>query len=1064
MEVKFRRNNVLWLSVSCLVLVCVWWQSVSAQVYSPDQFSEMKWRGIGPHRGGRTRAICGVRTQLATFYLGVCNGGVWKTTDAGRTWLPIFDDQPTGSIGSIAVAPSDPNVIYVGSGEALHRPDLSVGDGIYKSSDAGSTWTHLGLRDGQQIPSISVDPNDPDRLFVAVLGHPYGANKERGIYRSTDGGLSFEQVLFVDEHTGGNDVDIDPDDPSVVYATLWEAMEGPWENAEWSGTGGGIFKSTDGGTTWRKLTKGLPEEKDGGVIQVNMTISPADTNRIYATVASGQVGIYRSDNAGESWRSITDDRRPAGRIGGGDLPMPVAHPTDVDTVISTSTVAWKSIDGGRTWSALKGAPGGDDYQNGWINPDYPEIIGLASDQGGTVTVNGGLTWSSWYNQPTAQLYHVAADNSFPYRVYSGQQESGSVGIASRGNYGQITSSDWQTVAVDEYGYVAPDPLDSDIIYGGRSVVRFDRRTGQVSEVGPAGEGFRRVRTQPVVFSAVDQRVLYYANNYLWKTVDGGQNWDRLSDDMTRKSWEPPASIGKYREQPDAQSNQRGVIYTVAPSYQNTDRIWIGTDDGLVHTTSDGGKTWNDVTPAVLGPWMKVSMIDAGRFDNDSAYLAINTLRLDDMQPHIYRTHDGGANWTEIVSGIPAGAPINVVREDPQRKGLLFAGSETAVYVSFDDGDHWQSLRLNMPASSVRDLIVKDDDLVAATHGRGFWILDDITPLRQLSNASVDPDAKLFQPQNAYRVRWNITTDTPLPPDEPTAPNPPDGAIINYYLSSPAVEPITLEVFHENGELVRRYSSDDPVFKPDPLTASVPLYWYRPPQILSTEPGMHRFVWDMHYQGLDGDALTERLPIAAVKYNTVSSPTTPRVAPGVYTLNLTVGKHIETQTLTIIMDPRVKTAQAELDEIFSTSRAIYYSVVNAREAIKRADEIHEQITVLRRRANGGAAQSLTEFDTRLIALRGESPTAASPGERRGRRGNGIAPIPETLVGASFAVGRLMGSLQSADVSPTTAQREALVKPREALAKVMSSWQAIVSTELEALNHELGAAGLPPVTLK
>ncbi len=745
--------------------------------------------------------------------------------------------------------------------------------------------------------------------------------------------------------------------------------------------------------------------------------------------------------------------------------MPLADPKDVDTVICTSTVAWKSTDGGQTWLALKGAPGGDDYQNGWINPDQPEIIALASDQGGTITVNGGKTWSSWYNQPTAQLYHVAADNAFPYRVYSGQQESGSVGISSRGDYGQITASDWQTVAVDEYGYVAPDPLDPDIIYGGRSVVRFDRRTGQSTEVGPDGDGLRRVRTQPVVFSTVDKHILYHANNFLWNTTDGGRNWERISEDLTRKDWVPPASIGKYRDQTNAQSNQRGVIYTIAPSYQDTQRIWVGTDDGLIHTTTDGGTTWSDVTPPALAPWMKVSIIDAGRHDNNTAYAAINTLRLDEMRPHIYRTHDGGATWTEIVNGIPDGAPVNVVREDPQRKGLLFAGSETMVHVSFDDGDHWQSLRQNMPASSVRDLIVKDDDIVAATHGRGFWILDDITPLRQLSGSPITEDARLFKPQNAYRMRWNINTDTPLPPDEPTAPNPPDGAIINFYLESTAQGSVTLEVYHRTGELVRRYSSDDPVFTPNPATAPVPLYWYRPAQILATTPGFHRFIWDMHYQPLEDDVgRSENLPIAAVGFDTVSSPTTPRVAPGDYLVKLTVDGQSYTQPLTVVLDPRVETPQADLDERFGLSCAMYFDVVKARKAIDQATSMHDQIVALQQQAEAPLAKRLAEFDARLVALRGQEQASPDSRGRRRRRNDRNRPVPATLVGARSAVNGVMNSLQSADVALTTAERDALTNPREQLENVMKLWNELSTTQLADLNRELRSANLPAILLE
>ena len=721
---------------------------------SPNLFSEMQWRSIGPYRASRTRAAAGHRSQPFTFYTGAVNGGVWKTTDAGRTWTPIFDDQPTGSIGTVVVAPSDANTVYVGSGEGLHRPDLSTGDGVYKSTDAGRTWTHLGLRDAQQIPEIAVDPRNANRLFVAALGHPYGPNDERGIYRSTDGGRSFQKVLSKDENTGGNDVDIDPANPEVVYATLWEERQGPWENAVWAGTNGGIFKSTDGGTTWNQLTKGLPK-----VVQANVAISPANPKRLYAIVAAydesgtsanrGASGIYRSDDAGENWAQITNDSRPASRIGGGDLPVPIPHPKEQDTVIVASTVSWKSTDGGKTWAPFKGAPGGEDYQNGWINPDNPDIVMLAADQGAVISLNGGETWSNWYNQPTAALYHVAADNAFPYRVCSGQQESGSVCIASRGNYGAISDRDWLPVGVDEYGYVAPDPLDPDIVYGGRTVTRFDRRTGQTSGVGPVGGrgavggapgNFRLVRTMPVVFSEVDKRSLFFANNVLWKTVDGGKNWRQISKDLTRATYEAPKSIGKYLDQETARATRRGVIYTVAPSYKDINRIWAGTDDGLIHTTADGGVTWKDVTPPSLTPWAKVSIIDAGRFDPLTAYAAINTIRLDDLRPHIFKTHDAGKSWAEIVAGIPNGETVNAVREDPKKKGLLFASTERAVYFSIDDGGHWQSVRLNMPATSVRDIIVKDDDLVAATHGRGFWILDDITPLRQIDGRHAGHDA------------------------------------------------------------------------------------------------------------------------------------------------------------------------------------------------------------------------------------------------------------------------------------------------------------------------------------
>src|SRR5579864_4485842 len=766
------------------------WQAGPPAGVDSSLFQELRWRNIGPFRGGRTQAAVGIPSEPNVFYVGAVNGGVWKTNDFGRTWNPIFDDQPTGSIGAIAVAPSDPNIIYVGSGEGLQRPDLSVGDGIYKSTDAGKTWTHLGLRDGQQIPQIAIDPRHPNRLFVAVLGHPYGANAERGIFRSTDGGQTFQKVLYKDENTGGSDVEIDPADPNVIYAALWEARQGPWENGAWSGTSGGIFKSTDGGSTWRPLTKGLPE---AGVTQAGVAIAPSRPSRVYAAVAVGrETALYRSDDSGENWSRATTDTRPAARIGGGDLPVLAVDPKNPDIVYSASVVTWKSADGGRTWTGIRGAPGGDDYQKIWINPNQPEIILIASDQGAIISVNGGQTWSSWYNQPTAAMYHVAADNAFPYRLCSGQQDSGSACVSSRGNDGQITFREWHPIGVEEYGYAAPDPLNPDIVYGGK-VTRFDRRTGQVENIAPKPirtPDFRALRTAPVLFSPVDPHVLYFAANTLWKTRDAGHTWQQNSPDLTRKTWDAPANIGKYRDTPTAKPSQRGVIYAVAPSPLDVNRIWAGTDDGLIHATVDGGMHWKDVTPPQLVPFAKVSILDAGHFDTQTAYAAINTLRLDDMRPHIWRTHDGGKTWTEIVNGIPDGSPVDAVREDPKRKGLLFAGTEREVFVSFDDGDHWQSLRLNMPASSIRDIIIKDNDLVAATHGRGFWILDDITPLRQLAPAVADAPAFLFKPQTATRVRWDMNTDTPLPPDEPAGQNPPDGAMIDYYLGAAASGEVT----------------------------------------------------------------------------------------------------------------------------------------------------------------------------------------------------------------------------------------------------------------------------------
>ena len=1078
----------------------------------PSLFADMRWRNIGPFRAGRTKAAAGHPSQPYTFYIGMCNGGVWKTTDAGRTWKPIFDDQSTGSIGWVAVAPSDPNILYVASGEGLPRPDLSVGNGIYKSTDAGATWTHLGLRDAQQIPKLAIDPRNPNRIFVAALGHPYGPNDERGIFRSIDGGQTFERVLFKNADTGGKDVDIDPSNPDIVYATMWEQRQGPWENAAWSGTNGGIFKSSDGGTTWKALTQGLPS----GVINAEVSVSLSNPRRLFATVeANGNgTGIYRSDDSGETWTRATTDTRPTSRI---NEAVPHVHPKDPDTLIVTDVVSYKSTDGGRTYVPFKGAPGGDDNQNIWWNPNDPNIMLMVIDQGAVVTLNGGQTWSSWFTQPTAALYHVMADNAFPYRVCGGQQDSGSVCVASRGNDGQITFREWHPVGVEEYGYAAPDPLDPDLVYGGK-VTRYDRRTGQVSDVGPVrsgrgafaagaasasqgragaasasqgragaaaaeGPSYRTVRTQPVVFSTVDPHALFYGNNVLWKTIDGGINWKQVSPDLTREKWDVPKSVGSYIDR--VQRRERGaigaqVIYTIGPSYKDINRIWIGTDDGVIYSTADGGLNWTNVTPPQVTDFMKVFTIDPGRFDPLTAYAAVNTLRLDDMNPHIYRTHDGGKTWKEIVNGIPGGAPVSVVREDPKRKGLLFAGSETQVYVSFDDGDHWQSLRLNMAPSSVRDLIIKDDDLVVGTHGRGIWILDDITPLRQLDATTTAQDAVLFKPQTAYRVRWNMNTDTPLPPDEPTAPNPPEGAIINYYLKSAASGPVTVEILGSDGKLVRRYSSTDEVFRPDPATITVPLYWFRPLSALSSAAGMHRFTWDLHYQPLaplstprDREATSSgqaprlggpNLPIAAVGHNTVPNPTTPWVNPGPFTVKLTVNGKTYSQTLTVKQDPRVKTPPLQMQEVYTLSKAMYYGALNAQDAARQAQKLREQLAKLKPQVTGGAVQALADLEGKIAAVEGTPfGDGGAFGSRPSGRGNAPpAAPPDSLTGASTALAGVMNVLQGADVRPTAVQLQAIASARAAAAGAMARWSAIKTIDLVAFNAKLRAAGLAPVT--
>ncbi len=936
---ELRSVTILLMKV-WLVFACV--SFAVAQPYAPELLNELKWRSIGPYRGGRTVAATGVPGQPNLYYMAANNGGVWKSTDYGHVWRPIFDAQPTQSIGAIAVAPSNPNIIYVGSGEGLQRPDLSVGDGVYKSLDGGRTWLHMGLRDAQQIASILVDPGDANRVYAAVMGHPYGPNLERGVFRSVDGGEQWEKVLFKDQDTGAIELAFDPKNARTIYADLWSARLGPWENGAFSGPGSGLFKSTDGGTTWRPLTQGLPAFAQG-LGRIGLGVAPSDGKRIYAMVDASPTlgGLYRSDDAGMSWGKVNGETRVWGR--GSDFAGVKVDPVNRDLVYVANTSTYRSTDGGVTFIAIKGAPGGDDYHTIWINPDNPRNIMLGADQGATITVNGGETWSSWYNQSTAQFYHVATDNRFPYWVYGGQQESGSAGVASRSDYGEISFRDWHPVGVEEYGYVAPDPLHAGVLYGGK-VTRFDEATGNVQQVGPSvlkGK-YRLLRTAPLLFSSVNPHALYLGAQMVLKTLNGGHSWQEISPDLSRASWEVPANVGVFAAQNKERGNRRGVVYTIAPSYRDASVIWAGTDDGLIHLTRDAGAHWHDVTPPGLTAWSKVSLIDAGRFDSSTAYAAINRIRLDDLKPHLFRTHDSGKTWTEVVNGLPVNAPVNAVREDPFRKGLLYAATELGVFVSFDDGDHWQALMSGLPPSSVRDVVVHENDLVAGTHGRGFYILDDITPLRQMTAPAVSSDAFLFKPAVAYRVRRNQNTDTPLPPEEPAGKNPPDGATLHYYLKTATA--VMLEIYDSANLLVRRYSSND---KQETLESglNVPLYWIRPFASLSGEPGLHRFVWDLH--GPPPAVEVHEYPISAIYADTPRFPLGSAALPGRYTVKLTAGGATLSQTLTLKMDPRVKTPSPGLTQQFRLATKVCAMLREDSDALKQVRALSAKSTVVNR---------------------------------------------------------------------------------------------------------------------
>jgi photosystem II stability/assembly factor-like uncharacterized protein len=881
-------------------------------------YQGMHWRFVGPLRGGRTVAIDGVGARPNLFYIAAVNGGIWKSEDAGRTWVPIFDREPTGSIGALAVAPSDPRIIYAGSGEGLQRPDLAVGDGMYKSGDGGDTWMHLGLRDGQQIASIAVDPRNANRLFVGVLGHPYGPNAQRGVYRSLDGGATFAQILYKNENVGAFDVVIDPNDPNVVYATLWAARQAPWEiGASFEMPGSGVFKSSDGGTSWTQLTTGLPER----IGRTELAVAPSDARVVYVYAdveAKGDEAgaLYRSDDAGAHFTLVNNADEIAQR--GDDLVSLAVDPTNPQIVYLTNTSTYRSADGGKTLVAIKGAPGGDDYHTVWINPRNPEIVALASDQGATISVDGGATWSSWYNQPTAQMYHVNADDRFPYWICGGQQESGSACVISRGNWGEVTQRDWHTVGAQEYGYVVPDPLHPGITFGGK-VEKHDERTDQTQEVSPIAlpsKQYRTVRTEPIAFDHFDRRRLYFGTNVVFATDDGGQRWHAISPDLTRQNPGVPPALGAFENDDPAKGTHRGVVYALAPSYAHRGTIWAGTDDGLVWITRDASTGsaqahWTNITPLGLTPWSKISQIEASRFDDETAFVAVNRFRLNDLHPYVYVTHDGGRTWKLSVNGLPD-QPVNAVRQDPVVQTLLYAATENGVYVSFDGGATWQSLQNDLPHTSMRDIIVHDNDLIVATHGRGFWILDDVEPLRELASnvlpfdtaqgrlAQDDNGAYLFAPERAYRVRRSTNTDTPLPPEEPTGENPPDGAIVDYALVKTAHR-VVLSFYDRGGQLLRRYASDDIAPAPIPHLDK-PAYWERPFVTPSTAAGMHRFVWDLREPR--PLALSQDLPISAVPHDTPRTPEGPLVLPGVYTVRLDIDGHTMQRSLRVLMDPRV----------------------------------------------------------------------------------------------------------------------------------------------------------------
>jgi photosystem II stability/assembly factor-like uncharacterized protein len=869
----------------------------AGQQYTPNLYSGLRWRMIGPFRAGRVNAVSGVIGERETFYFGSVGGGIWKTMNAGRTWTPIFDSASSASIGAIGVSPSNGNIIYVGTGEADMRDSIQYGDGMYKSVDAGKTWRHIGLENTRQIGRVIVDPRNPNVVFVAALGHAYGSHPDRGVYRSRDGGATWQKVLFKNDDVGAIDLAFDPTNSQIVYATLWNVRRPPWFiYTPANGPGGGIYKSTDGGNNWKEIDEGIPVENRG---RIGISVSPVNRNVIYAVVDAKEGGVFRSHDGGATWLIQSSDKRLWDR--GWYFEKITADPKNADTVYVMNTSMYRSNDAGKTWTAIKGAPGGDDYHQLWIYPDDPRRMIMASDQGAIVTVDGAATWSSWYNQSTAQIYHVAADYRFPYWITGAQQDSGAVGTPSRSRHSEISNHDWEGLCSGgESGYTAPDPLHPEILFGG-TVSRCNVVTGESKNVSPEAGAqpgqFRHAWTQPLVFSQADRRALYYANQFLYKTMNGGESWTQISQDMTREDPGVPANLNEATAADAPKDKRRGVIYTIAPSPLRASMVWIGTDDGLIHVTNDDGKIWQNVTPSALTSWSKVTMIEASHFDVNEAYAAVERHQLEDYEPHIYRTRDGGKSWTEITNGLPRGVYVQTIKEDPQRRGLLFTGTERAVFVSFDDGDHWQSLQLNLPPSSMRDLDVHYDDLIVATHGRGFWVLDNITALRQITNETEGADAFLFKPADVFSITPGSDYGTPQPRDEALADNPPFGAMIDYYLKSNTSGALIIEILDPAGEVIRKYSSEDKPAPVDTDKLSIPTYWLRPREPLLTAPGMHRWIWDLRPTPPPS---TRAAGLESFFFGGRGAT----VLPGNYTVRLTVNGKSFTQPLVVKMDPRL----------------------------------------------------------------------------------------------------------------------------------------------------------------
>ena len=1022
--------------------------AAAASPLDPHMFDAMRWRLVGPFRGGRTVTATGVPGSPNRFYFGSVGGGVWRTDNAGRTWGPIFDAVSIASIGAIAIAPSDPNVVYVGTGEADMRSDISYGDGMYKSVDGGASWTHIGLTDTRQIGQVLVDPHDPNVVFVAALGHAYGPNRERGVFRTRDGGATWKAVLFKDENTGAIDLAFDPADSKTILAALWQTRRPPWNVYPPSyGEGSGLYRSVDGGDTWRQVTAGLPTEKLG---RIRVAFAPSGAGHVYAIVDAKEGGLYVSTDHGASFRLVNTDRRIWER--GWYFAGVTVDPKDDQIVYACDTALYRSADGGKTFVPFKGAPGGDDYHRLWIDPSEPRRMIVASDQGAVVSVDGGATWSSWYNQPTGQFYHVATDDRFPYRIYGAQQDSGAAATPVRTDYRSITQRDWNEISIGgESGYIVPDRTDANIVYGG-TVGRFDWRTLQEQDIDPTlsapGE-YRGEWTLPLAVSPRDPKAMYFGRQFVFKTVDEGRHWRKISPDLTRAEPRVPDTLDPATAaDSDVKGPRRGVVYAIALSPLVDGLIWCGTDDGLIWLSRDDGRSFTDVTPKELTAWSKVGTIEASHFDAETAYAAIDRHRLDDLRPAILRTNDGGKSWASIAGGIPEGSFVNVVREDPVKRGLLYAGTETGVFVSFDDGAHWRALQMNLPHGSIRDIDVRHGDLVVATHGRAFWVLDDLSPLRQAAAIAQGTDIVLLAPRDAPRLHAAPFQGSPEPKDEPIAENPPGGAAIDYVVKSPGASPLVLEIVDAAGQVVRRYASDDaPSPGPDLQHIQVAPEWVAVPSPPSAVVGWHRVYWDLH------DELPPELAMPSRRSRPRSGPWAP---PGRYTVRVRrAGKVIE-QPLFVTKDPRLPSSITDADLVLehALARRVQDERVRVALALRQAGALRNQLGEQRERAGPDAAAVIEDLARAIDVAAG--PPILNPGDEF-LDSTGVGP--ESLRGLVMPLADFQAAVESADAAPTADALAGFAERRKLVAAGLARWQELLAVDVPKASKALQSAGRP-----